>query len=305
MTEEEQVNEQAPVDEVQEMQKVIDKLVKSIDKYAKNGQYLQADNAQKQLASAKKQLNEKKKTAIQTKHKTEKGDLRAAHDFLLVKFNELWDQQIQVFLKDAQKQQHALEKRQFKEQAELEQQLEDHKGQEPKFSVQLSTLRKSEIHLAMEKKFQEAHKAKVAADELEAKERAQFAFEEEKRIENLKKQQKALHAQELSTLQRRLEREKRELMDQKKNDSGLLDQKYQNSLRETESKQKNEMIQFEKSIAAEPEVKIKIEDPSKSKNTESKKPLKTESTQKKQDTPGKTGKFSDMISTRPTPGNRQ
>jgi hypothetical protein len=44
--------------------------------------------------------------------------------------------------------------------------LESEKGQYPKFSTEVANLRKAEKHLASQKKFQEALKAKKAADAL-------------------------------------------------------------------------------------------------------------------------------------------
>jgi hypothetical protein len=90
------------------------------------------------------------------------------------------------------------------------------KHQKPKFSTELLNYRKIEEHLVKSKDYNEAHKTKVKADELEAKETERWMKRKRKDMSRQEMQFKNTKQQELSALRKRMQAGREEQKKQRK-----------------------------------------------------------------------------------------
>ncbi|KAA6402809.1 MAG: hypothetical protein EZS28_001664 [Streblomastix strix] len=225
---------------------------------AEEGKYIEAGELDKKIEQEKIDLIEWRRNDIISKQKIQLDDLRTAYEFLKQRFEELWDAEQEKFENDAEKQRLAMQKRQQKEFADLEEQLRKEEGLLPKFSTEVASLRKSERSLAQQKKFQEAYKAKISADLLEKQELERFRLDEEARHKSLKLQMQQQQSQEYQGLLKRLDREKRELAAQRKNDAQKIEFRNSNVFRDLKNQHKTEINKFERELTTQGDQQIKI-----------------------------------------------
>ncbi|KAH7830054.1 uncharacterized protein MONOS_9075 [Monocercomonoides exilis] len=255
---------------VEELNEKILSLNDKIDLCAREGRYIEADAADKELAATKKLLAETQKQNLLNQQKQDIDDLEAARDFLKAQFNSEWDSEFRQFEADSEKQKLAMEKRHMKEENELLKEFEKDAELKPKFSAEIDTLRKSERSLAMQKKFQEANKAKLAAEALEQKELKQFKADEDARHEHLKEQLKQQQSNEMSGLLKRLSREKFELNQQRSADYKRIEQRHTNVYQTLTLLHKQQLNALKRSVATAQDKKIVLGDDHRSSEKEPK-----------------------------------
>lgn len=98
----------------------------------------------------------------------------------------------------------AMKERHEKEFEEFQKKLSG-KQQKPKFSTELLNYRKIEEHLVKSKDYNEAHKTKVKADDLESIETEKWTRRRRKDINRQENQFKNMKQQELSALSKRIQ----------------------------------------------------------------------------------------------------
>ena len=108
-----------------------------------------------------------------------------------------------------------MKERHEKEFEEFKKKLQS-KQQKPKFSTELLNYRKIEEHLVKSKDYNEAHKTKVKADELESIETERWIKRKRKDMNRQENQFKHTKQQELSALMKRIQAGREEQKKQRK-----------------------------------------------------------------------------------------
>jgi len=205
----------------------------------KQGKYEEAELAKTRLAQLRQHEENRRREELRSQQLAERLGVEEAHMKELQEFNEIWDRKVAEFEAHAANLQSTLAARHKTEhQQHLDKIRRETEPRTPRWSRDLLNLRKIQETLAKQKKYAEAGKTKVHADQLEAKEHAMWKAKREARIAALEEQ--FLHKQQLEMggLLKRIQSGREEQKQARKGELERLLQRYHNVKTQLESQQK-------------------------------------------------------------------
>lgn len=205
----------------------------------KEGKYEEAELAKTRLAQLRQHEENRRREELRSQQLAERLGVEEAHMKELQEFNDIWDRKVSEFEAHAANLQSTLAARHKQEhQQQLEKVRRETEPRTPRWSRDLLNLRKIMETLAKQKKYAEAGKTKVHADQLEAKEHAMWKAKREARIAALEEQ--FLHKQQLEMggLLKRIQSGREEQKQARKGELERLLQRYHNVKTQLESQQK-------------------------------------------------------------------
>merc|ERR1719231_1084007 len=205
----------------------------------KQGKYEEADLAKRRLHQLRAHEENRRREELRSQQLAERLGVEEAHMKELQEFNEIWDRKVAEFEAHAANLQSTLAARHKQElDAFMKKTRKETEPRTPRWSRDLLNLRKIQETLAKQKKYSEAGKTKVHADQLEAKEHAMWKAKREARIAALEEQ--FLHKQQLEMggLLKRIQSGREEQKQARKGELERLLQRYHNVKTQLESQQK-------------------------------------------------------------------
>jgi len=205
----------------------------------KQGKYEEAELAKTRLTQLRQHEENRRREELRSQQLAERLGVEEAHMKELQEFNEIWDRKVAEFEAHAANLQSTLAARHKSElEAFMKKTRSDTEPRTPRWSRDLLNLRKIQETLAKQKKYAEAGKTKVHADQLEAKEHAMWKAKREARIAALEEQ--FLHKQqlEMGDLLKRIQSGREEQKQARKGELERLLQRYHNVKTQLESQQK-------------------------------------------------------------------
>lgn len=124
----------------------------------------------------KKMLEEQEKQDLEEKHKTDLIELEETHIQEFNEFNAEWDKQMNEFQQHSGQLIQALAEKQDIQLQEYRKQLDETTPNLFKPSPQLIELKTTQVNLAKQKDYQQAHKIQIKANKLEVKEQEKYAY---------------------------------------------------------------------------------------------------------------------------------
>eukprot|EP00792_Barthelona_sp_PAP020_P006155 TRINITY_DN2923_c1_g1_i2.p1 TRINITY_DN2923_c1_g1~~TRINITY_DN2923_c1_g1_i2.p1 ORF type:complete len:280 (+),score=90.65 TRINITY_DN2923_c1_g1_i2:27-842(+) len=164
------------------LEESISQLTDRMNECEKNGDYIEAQVAKRRLDSLKAKESSKNRQILADKQKIEADDLHDTQLRIKDEFNTKWDEDFRQFETNTESMKRELIEKHETERRAL---IEDFEKDRPKIkpSAEYLNLKRIESMLATQKRFKEAHNAKVKAEaKLEQEENAHIA-----RMENLLK----------------------------------------------------------------------------------------------------------------------
>lgn len=228
------------------MKKILEEHRKSCEQ---QGKYVEADIAKNRLLEIKAHEESRQKEAMRARQIGEMLGIEETHMLEFQQFNSSWDAKMKENENKAEGLISIMKERHEKEFEEFQTKLQS-KQQKPKFSTELLNYRKIEEHLVKSKDYNEAHKTKVKADELESIETERWIKRKRKDMARQENQFKHTKQQELSALLKRIQAGKEEQKKQRKIALERLLQRYQNIKKELEAQQNLERINREKQLTS-------------------------------------------------------
>jgi len=203
------------------------------------GNYEEAELAKRRLEQLRQHEENRRREELRSQQLAERLGVEEAHMTELKEFNEIWDTKVLEFEAHAAHLQSTLATRHKDELVSfMKKTKSDTEPRTPRWSRDLLNLRKIQETLAKQKKYAEAGKTKVHADQLEAKEHAMWKAKREARIASLEEQ--FLHKQQLEMggLLKRIQSGREEQKQARKSELERLLQRYHNVKTQLESQQK-------------------------------------------------------------------
>jgi len=205
----------------------------------RQGKYEDAELAKTRLTQLRQHEENRRREELRSQQLAERLGVEEAHMKELQEFNEIWDRKVAEFEAHAANLQNTLAERHKGEHEEgMKKTRAETEPRTPRWSRDLLNLRKIQETLAKQKKYSEAGKTKVHADQLEAKEHAMWKAKREARIAALEEQ--FLHKQQLEMggLLKRIQSGREEQKQARKSELERLLQRYHNVKTQLESQQK-------------------------------------------------------------------
>merc|ERR1719223_1373418 len=149
----------------------------------KQGKYEEAELAKTRLTQLRQHEENRRREELRSQQLAERLGVEEAHMKELQEFNEIWDRKTAEFeahaahLQSTLAQRHKQEHQQYLEKARAETE-----PRTPRWSRDLLNLRKIQETLVKMKKYAEAGKTKMQADQLEEKEHAMWKAKREQKI---------------------------------------------------------------------------------------------------------------------------
>lgn len=235
----------------------VDEFLRVMDEYRAKcegeGLYEEAGKASEQLDTIRKQEEARRVKAIRARHAMERKDVGDAHANQYTEFNTAWDKYLAEFDSMAAMYVGQMQERHGNKLKEFQEGLHADLLRRPiKFSRELLEWRTREAQLAKQRKYADAHRIKLLADDLERRERSKL---EEERLSLFAQREAKFRAQqgtELSALVKRIETRRAEHVKQREVDSKRLVQRNRNVMAVLESRQ---VMEEQKRIA---EVKMHL-----------------------------------------------
>merc|ERR1719171_3382046 len=205
----------------------------------KQGKYEEAELAKTRLTQLRQHEENRRREELRSQQLAERLGVEEAHMKELQEFNEIWDRKVAEFEAHAANLQSTLAARHKQEcDANSQKIRRETEPRTPRWSRDLLNLRQIQETLAKQKKYAEAGKTKVHADQLEAKEHAMWKAKREARMAALEEQ--FLHKQQLEMggLLKRIQSGREEQKQARKGELERLLQRYHNVKTQLESQQK-------------------------------------------------------------------
>ncbi|KAH7828930.1 uncharacterized protein MONOS_13108 [Monocercomonoides exilis] len=214
-----------------------------VDQLADESRYEEAERHNRELMKMEKQLLELEKIELAQQHKAEIEELGHRFEVMKASLEQEWSEKISQFEKESQEQLDTMKELHANQIKEVEEQFEARECPPFKESMELVTLRATEKDFARMRRFQEAQRAKLAADSMLQVERDRYERDlqsrKKRRLDALREEQK----KELNGLIKRIERQRKDETMRKTDEEAILDKRYHEQLKQRRSQQKQEMIQ--------------------------------------------------------------
>lgn len=205
----------------------------------RQGKYDEAELAKTRLVQLRQHEENRRREELRSQQLAERLGVEEAHMKELQEFNEIWDRKVAEFEAHAANLQDTLAARHKQDhQEQLEKIRREAEPRTPRWSRDLLNLRKIQETLAKQKKYAEAGKTKLQADQLEAKEHEMWKAKREAKIAAIEEQ--FLHKQQLEMggLLKRIQSGREEQKQARKSELERLLQRYHNVKTQLESQQK-------------------------------------------------------------------
>lgn len=223
----------------------VDEYLRVLDEYRvkceAEGAYEEALRAQEQLAAVRKTEEGRRIKALRARHATERERIAATHAQQYAEFQAEWEAYLHKFDALAAIYLQQLTERHDARIKEMQLALHEELSRKPvKFSRDLLEWRSRQNTLAKQRKYADAQRVKILADELERRERRKF---EEERLavvtgKEAKFREKLVH--ETNALVKRIEARRAEHVNQREFDTKRLVQRHRNMLTVLETRQNQE-----------------------------------------------------------------
>jgi len=220
-------------DSVQDFLEVLEKHRISCER---EGKYEEAELAKTRLEQLRAHEENRRREELRSQQLAERLGVEEAHMKELHEFNEIWDRKVAEFEAHAATLQSTLAGRHKSEhQMYLEKSRAETEPRTPRWSKDLLNLRKIQETLAKMKKYAEAGKTKMQADQLEEKEHALWKQRREAKI--AAQEEQFLHKQQLEMggLLKRIQSGREEQKQARKSELERLLQRYHNVKTQLES----------------------------------------------------------------------
>lgn len=194
----------------------------------RRGQYKEAQLVQRVLTQLREEEEARCLMALMARQETERQGLEQAHVLEFQTFHRLWNDKIDAFERQHLDAEAAMLERHSTELAGFHAEAADQPQRRPKFSKDLLNLRRVEATLAKGKHYAEAHRVKVTADDVEAREWGRINQERAERFSRREAQLLARHRMELTAMRTRMERARQELERTRLRELQLLLRRYGN-----------------------------------------------------------------------------
>jgi len=229
----------------------VNDFVKVLDEHRKaceeTGKYIEADVALHRVNELRIHEENRQRQALRSRQIAERVKVEEAHMMEFQQFNAEWDRRMEEYdvkaieLEEAMKQRHADDLNEFRRKAAAA-------ALRPKFGPELLNLRKIQATLAKQKEYAEAHKVKLKADALEARELNKLNLQHQGRLGASEDKQMYKQAQELEALRQRVVAGREEHKRQRQADLQRILQRYQNVKNALEKQQAKEVAEREKKL---------------------------------------------------------
>ena len=211
-----------------------------------NGKYVEAEMAKNRIAELKDSKKTKEIDELKIRQQNECLELEETHIVEFNKFNQNWDMRMNEF------QQHGLslikqmEDKHLNELEDYGDKLEKEIPNIFKPSAELLNLRRIQVNLAKQKNYNEAHSVQVKSNQLEKKERKEFAHNRDNKKSAMEQQLIKRQENELLALKKKIEAGENEQKKHRALDLEKMFLRYQNVKKELENKHKLERQRAEK-----------------------------------------------------------
>ena len=185
---------------------------------------------------------------ISVRQESEHQGVQEAQMMQAMEFNSAWSQNMTEFERQAREIEEGAIRRHQEEFIAFQQKLREAEPRAYKFSRQLLDLRTSVSKLAKQGKYDEAHKAKLKADQLEKWERLKLDNEHKTTVANKELQMRTQQSQQLEALRRRIQRGREEHKEHWLMGAQRLMQSHRNMLSDLKSKQALENMRADVSV---------------------------------------------------------
>lgn len=208
-------------------------------KYQREGSYEEAENVKLRVQQLREDLENRRRKELRDQQLAERLGVEEAHMKELQEFNEVWDRKVAEFEAHAASLQSQLDARHKNDLAAyMEKVRAETEPRAPRWSRDLLNLRKIQDTQAKIKKYSEASKTKLQADQLEAKEEAVWKAKRDTKIQALEEQFKRKQELEMGGLVKRIQSGREEQRQCRKSELERLLQRYHNVKTQLESQQK-------------------------------------------------------------------
>jgi len=202
------------------------------------GKYDEAELAQMRLKQLQDHEDSRRREELRSEQLAERLGIEEAHVKELQEFNALWDQKVKDFEAHAANLQAMLAERHQQEHAShIEKIRRETAPRTPRWSRDLLNQRKIQETLAKQKNYQEAHKAKVRADQMEADEYKAWSSKRESKMALLEEQFLTKQRMEMHGLLKRIQSGREEQKQARRTELERLLQRYHNVKTQIESQQ--------------------------------------------------------------------
>lgn len=205
----------------------------------KAGRYEEAEEAQTRMHQLRELQSSRQQETLQAQHLAERISVEEIHLRELNEFNGFWDKKTVELEQRSQAMKTSLEEKHEQERAQYVEKLRrDLSSKQPHFSCETLKARKLEEALVKVKKFAEAGKAKLQADQMEAKEIEEFESKRELKLAALEEKFVQKQRLEMTGLAKRLETWKAEQILARKAEFRQLVQRGHNMKKQLENQHK-------------------------------------------------------------------
>jgi len=212
------------------------------------GDFRLANACKEMYESLTMREEERRKRNIAERQDTEQQGVQEAQMMQAMEFNSAWSQNMTEFERQAQ---HILDQAMAKQQQEFAEFQERLARKEPcsyKFSRDLLLMKTSVETLAKQGRYDEAHKLKKKADQLEKWERMKLENEHNTYIANKELQMRQQHQLQLEALRRRIQRGREEHKEHWLLGAQRLMQSHRNMISDLKSKQAIESMRADVAV---------------------------------------------------------
>jgi len=225
-------------------------IIEDLRKFYANerGDFRLANACKEMYASVSKREEERRLRNIAERQETEQQGVQEAQMMQAMEFNSAWSQNMTEFERQAQ---HILDQALRKQQQEFSEFQERLARKEPcsyKFSRDLLLMKTSVETLAKQGRYDEAHKLKRKADQLEKWERMKLENEHNTYIANKELQMRQQHQLQLEALKRRIQRGREEHKEHWLLGAQRLMQSHRNMISDLKSKQAIESMRADVAV---------------------------------------------------------
>ncbi|KAK3289083.1 hypothetical protein CYMTET_3471 [Cymbomonas tetramitiformis] len=229
----------------------LDDFCKVLDEHRKqceaSAKYQEADVAMNRLNELRLHEENRQRQALRAKHIAERVRVEEAHTLEFNQFNAEWDRRMAEYDQKAAELEEAMKERQNEDLSEFRRKMAA-AAVRPRFSSDLLNMRKIQETLAKQKEYAEAHKVKLKADALEARELAKWNVHHQGRIGAQEDKHVYKQMVELEALQKRVLAGSDEHKRQRQADLHRILQRYQNVKTALEKQQTKETASRERAM---------------------------------------------------------
>jgi len=201
------------------------------------------------IKELKEEIKNRGNQELKMRHDSDLAELEETHISEFNTFNEEWDKHMNAFQIHSSELIKAMEEKHDNQLLEEREKIQAKFGDNFKRSPELLSLISTQVNLAKQKQYQEAHQIQIKAQELEIKEQNKYYKERQKRVEKYENKMIQMQEKEMESLRKRIIAGENEQKKQRALELERMFQRYQNVKIELENGQKKELNMWKKGQA--------------------------------------------------------